>query len=386
MTYNTTIIGQMTELISRLEFQSIVKKHKGDHKVTKLRCWDQFIHGLLAQVSGRHSLRETVSSFSLLRNKLYHLGCRAVCRSTLSDANNKRSSDIYKDLFFGLLKKTQALAPKYKLKLNRKLYLLDATTIDLCLTLFPWAQFRKTKAGVRLHTLLDIDGTLPVFLTLTDGKAHECKQVKDMPIPKGSYLAIDRGYHDFKQYKTFTDSDIRFVTRMKTNARYQTLETVDGPKNEAVLSDEIIQFTGYQTQKNCPHPLRKICYFDKRQNKEITFLTNDLEANAQMIADIYKARWEIELFFKTIKQNLKIKHFFGTTPNAVLTQIWIAMITYLLLSYLKFKNKSTLSIQSLARKIQVNLFERKSIKTLFSKILDKPPDRSNDLQFCLFNF
>ena len=250
--------------------------------MTKLRCWDQFIHGLLAQVSGRHSPHETVSGFSLLANKLYHLGCRAVCRSTLSDANNKRSLDIYKELFFSLLKRTQARAPKYKLKLNRKLYLLDATTIDLCLTLFPWAEFRKTKAAVRLHTLLDSDGILPVFLMLTDAKAHESKQVKDMPIPKGSYLAIDRGYHDFDQYKTFTDNDIRFVTRMKTNACYQTLETADYPDNEAILSDEVIQFTGYQTQRKCPYPLRKICYLDKEQNREITFLTNDLEANAQI--------------------------------------------------------------------------------------------------------
>jgi len=237
-----------------------------------------------------------------------------------------------------------------------------------------------------LHTLLDSDGILPVFLILTDGKEHEAKQVKDMPISKGSYLAIDRGYHDFNQHKTFTDNDIRFVTRIKTNARYATLEILTCPENEAILSDEIIQFSGYQTKKKCPYPLRKICYFDKEQNREITFLTNDLEADAQVIADIYKARWEIELFFKTIKQNLKIKHFFGTTANAVLTQIWISMIAYLLLSYLKFKNKSTLSIQALVRTIRLNLFERKPINTLFNKYIDKPPGRINDRQICLFNF
>ena len=386
MAYNTTIIGQMIKIISRLEFQSIVKKHNGDHKVTKLHCWDQFIYGLLAQLSGRNSLRETVLGFSSLKNKLYHLGCKVARRSTLSDANNKRPSEIYRDLFFSLLKRTQSLAPKYKLKIDRKLYLLDATTIDLCLSLFPWARFRKTKAGVRIHTLLDSDGFLPVFLTLTEAKAHESKQVKDMPIPKGSYLAIDRGYHDFTQYKTFTDNDIRFVTRMKTNARYYILETVDCPDNEALLSDEIIQFTGYQTQKKCPYPLRKICYFDKEQNREITFLTNDLEANAQVIADIYKARWEIELFFKTIKQNLKIKRFFGTTRNAVLTQIWIAMIAYLMLSYLKFQDKSSFSVQALLKVVQVNLFEMKTIKSLFEKQINKPPDKLIEYQNCLFNF
>jgi hypothetical protein len=386
MAYNTTIIGQMTKIISRLEFQSIVKKHKGDLKVTRLRCWDQFIYGLLAQLSGRNSLRETVSGFSSLKNKLYHLGCRVARRSTLSDANNKRPSDIYRELFFSLLKRTQSLSPKYKLKIDRKLYVLDATTIDLCLTLFPWARFRKTKAGVRIHTLFDCDGLLPVFLTITDAKIHESKQVEAMPIPAGSYLAIDRGYHDFNQYKTFTDGDIRFVTRMKTNAKYRVLKSRDCCLSDVILNDEIIQFTGYETQKKCPYPLRRICYFDKEQKRELTFLTNDLKAQAQRIAEIYKARWEVELFFKTIKQNLRIKRFFGTTRNAVLTQIWIAMISYLMLSYLKFQGKSSVSVQALLKLIQVNLFEKKTIRSLFEKHIDKPPDKLYEYQNCLFNF
>lgn len=386
MSYNTTIICQMTRIISRLEFQSIVQKHKGDHKVTKLHCWDQFIYGLLAQLSGRNSLRETISGFSSLSNKLYHLGCKVARRSTLSDANNKRPSDIYRDMFFSLLKRTQLLAPTYKLKMDRKLYLLDATTIDLCLSLFPWARFRKTKAGIRIHTLLDSDGLLPVFLTITDAKVHEAKQVDSMPIPRGSYLAIDRGYHDFKQYKAFTDGDIRFVTRMKTNASFCVVSNLDSLASEAVLSDEIITFTGYETHKKCPYPLRRICYFDKEKDREIIFLTNDLKAKAQLIADIYKARWEVELFFKTIKQNLKIKRFFGTTRNAVLTQIWIAMIAYLMLSYLKFQSKSVFSLQAIFKKIQLNLFEMKTIKSLLVKQLNKPPDKLYEYQYCLFNF
>jgi hypothetical protein len=385
MAYNTTIIRQMTKIISRLEFQSIVQKHKGDHKATKLHCWDQFIYGLLAQLSGRNSLRETVSGFSSLSSKLYHLGCKVARRSTLSDANNKRPSDIYRDMFFSLLQRTQSLAPKYKLKIDRKLYLLDATTIDLCLSLFPWARFRKTKAGVRIHTLLDSDGLLPVFLTLTNAKVHESKQVDSMPIPRGSYLAIDRGYHDFKQYKAFTDGDIRFVTRMKTNAKFCVVTHLDCDC-DTILSDEIITFTGYETYKKCPYPLRRICYFDKDQDRKIIFLTNDLKAKAQLVADIYKARWEVELFFKTIKQNLKIKRFFGTTRNAVLTQIWIAMIAYLMLSYLKFQSKSALSVQAILKKIQLNLFEMRTIKSLFEKQINKPPDKLNEYQNCLFDF
>ena len=207
-----------------------------------------------------------------------------------------------------------------------------------------------------------------------------------MPVPKGSYLAIDRGYHDFNQYKAFTDGDIRFVTRLKTNAIFCVIRSLDCSDSDAILSDEIIKFTGYETQKKCPYHLRRICYFDKKQNREIIFLSNDLKAKAQLIADIYKARWEVELFFKTIKQNLKIKRFFGTTRNAVLTQIWIAMIAYLMLSYLKFQSKSHLSVQAILKAIQLNLFEMKSIRSLFEKQISKPPDKLNECQNCLFNF
>jgi putative transposase len=233
---------------------------------------------------------------------------------------------------------------------------------------------------------MQADGSLPVFLHITDGKIHETQAAKSMPIPKGSYLAIDRGYHDFNQYNVYINNNIRFVTRMKTNAKYQVLKNNQTNSDSPVISDEIIEFTGYYTHKKCPHPLRKIQYYDKEQNKTIIFLTNDLENDAQTIADIYKARWDIELFFKTIKQNLKIKRFFGTTRNAVLTQIWIAMIAYLMISFYKFLHKTKLSIQQLFRLIQVNIFERKSLKDLIVNKTIKPPGSEFELQFCLFNF
>ena len=386
MAYNTTIFGQMIHLISRLDFKSIVNKHNGDHRVRNFFCWDQLIFLLFSQFSKRESLRETVISVNSMHSKLYHLGCKSVRRSTFSDANNKRPFQIYQDLFYKLLDKTQRIAPKHRIKLDRKLFFLDATTIDLCLTLFPWARFRKTKSAIRLHTLMQADGSLPVFLNITDGKVHESKAAKSIPIPKGSYLAIDRGYHDFNQYNTYINNNIRFVTRMKTNAKYTVIRSNTTAIGSPVISDELIEFTGYYTHKKCPHAFRKICYFDQEQNKHLIFLTNDFENTAQVISDIYKSRWDIEIFFRTIKQNLKIKRFFGTTRNAVLTQVWIAMIAYLMISFYKFLHKTRFSVQQLFRIIQVNIFERKPLNDLIQHNIFKPPGIKNELQICLFKF
>jgi len=386
MAYNTTIFAQMIKIISRLEFQSIVNKHNGDFRSRKLKTWDQFIHLLFAQLSGRNSLRETLTSFTSVQQKLYHLGSRIVKRSTLSDANNKRSYLIYKDLFFSLLQRAQRIAPKYKLKLNRKLYFLDASVIDLSLKLFPWARFRKTKSAVRLHTLLAADGLLPEFIAITDGKTHESRMAQYMNIPSGSYVAMDRGFHDFTLYNFFKNNNIRFITRAKSNARYEVVEQRDTGQNRCVLKDETILFTGYATHKKYPFPLRLIHYYDEKQSKTLTILTNDFENDAQTIADIYKSRWEIEIFFRTIKQNLKIKRFFGTSSNAVFTQIWIAMIAYLLVSLHKFLQKSRMTVQQIIRLIQVNLLERKPLVDIFQEPKFKPPERVLTNQTTLFRF
>jgi putative transposase len=386
MAYHNTIFRQMLQIISRLDFNHIVRKHAGDHRVRTLRCWDQFIFMLFAQLSGRHSLRETVSGINSVHRKLYHLGSKRLRRSTLSDANNKRPYQIYQDIFFKLLAHVQKIAPKYKLKLDRKLFILDATTIDLALKLFPWARFRKTKSAVRLHTLLQADGSLPVFINVTDGKTHEVKIAKSVPIPSGSYVAIDRGYHDFELYNFFNDNNIRFVTRLKSNAKYRVIEQRHTDDNPNVLADEIVEFTIYYSNKKYPHPLRLVHYYDSEQKKTLIFLTNDFQSDAQTIADIYKARWEIELFFKTIKQNLKIVRFFGTSRNAVLTQIWIAMIAYLLVSFHKFLNHSKMSLQRLVRLIQINLLERKPLQNIFKEPEIRPPNFKIDYQICLFNF
>ena len=380
MSYNKTIFRQMLNIISRLDFEKVVNKYNGDYRVRTLTCWDQYVHLIFGQFGSRHSLRDIVFSSESQINKLYHLGSRTVKRSTLADANNKRPYEIYQELFYMFLKRVQSMAPKYKPDLPSNLYILDSTTVDLCLQLFPWARFRTSKGAVRIHTLMQADGSLPVFMNITDGKVHDVTAARVANIPDGSYLTFDRGYHDLDLYKHFKDKKIRFVTRIKKNASFRTLGfNMPDPKN-GVLTDSTIEFTGYQSHKKYPFPIRKIVYCDRQTNKELIFITNDFELDAKTIALIYKARWEIELFFKTIKQNLKIKRFIGTSRNAVLTQIWIAMIAYLMVSYLKFSQKLKQSVQQIFRVLEVNLFERKFILEMFKPKLSQ----LNIEQFCLF--
>ena len=365
MAYHRTIFRQMLQLVSRLEFQSIVKRHKGDYRCRKLQCWDQFIHLLFGQFGKRESLRDTVSTTGSMSSKLYHLGCRALCRSTLSDANNRRPNEIYRDLFFTLLQRVQNIAPQYKLKLPRKLFIMDSTLIELCLKLFPWARYQKTVSAIKLHTGLQADGAIPTFLHISDGKRNDIMVAKKLPIARGSFVVFDRGYDCLHLYKSYTDNDIRFVTRMKKDAKLRIIDVHSGARDDGVIADETVEYVHYYSKKDYPHRLRRIRYHDSDSKKKLTFVTNDFQLDAKTIADIYKARWEIELFFRTIKQNLKIKRFIGTSKNAVLTQVWIAMIAYLITSYYKFQFRSKLSIQTLIRIIQVNLFERKSLSTLF---------------------
>jgi len=384
MAFQKSIFRQLIDLHSRLEFQSIVNRHNGDFRSRTATCWDQYIHLMFAQLSGRDSLRDTIDGSLSQINKLYHLGAKTVPRSTLSDANNKRPNEIYKDVFFTLLQRVQQLAPKYKLKLPRKLFLMDSTVVDLCLQLFPWAKFRKTKASIKVHAVMQADGSLPTFIHITEGKVHDVKAAWKLKVPEGSYLVFDRGYHDFNLYNYYNKHKIRFITRKKTNAKYRILEERPVDKSMGILRDQIVEFTGYVTHKKYPHHLRIIEFWDDTEQKRLIFLTNDLTLDAKTIADIYKARWEIELFFRVIKQNLKIKRFIGYSENAVKTQVWIAMIAYLLISYYKFLHKVNLSIQKLARRIQVNLFERKSLLELIKFEKFRPPETSTVNQMALF--
>jgi len=271
---------------------------------------------------------------------------------------------LYEALFSKLLHRCQGLAPSHNFKFKNPLYSLDASTIDLCLSLFPCADFRKTKGAIKLHVGLNHNGYLPEFVTVVEGKDHDVTVGRTLTFPKGSIIAVDKGYNDYNWYNQLTLKGICFVTRLKSNAKYCVIKRNSVLKNKGITSDQTIAFTGTQTAKKCSTQLRRIGYKDQMSGKHYIFLTNNFKLSAKTIADIYKARWQVELFFKWIKQNLKIKSFVGTSKNAVLTQIWIALCLYLLLAYIKFQSELTKSMQQILRLLQLNLFEKRDLVML----------------------
>jgi len=318
----------------------------------------------MAQLSGRTSLRDIIENTKAQTHRLYHLGSAQLTRSNLSRINNDKPYSLYEALFAKLLTRCQGNAPRHNFRFDNPLYSLDASTIDLCLSVFPWADFRTTKGAVKLHVGLNHTGYLPEFVTVTEGKTHDITVGRTLNFPKESIVAVDKGYNDYSWYKQLTDKGIYFVTRLKTNAKIRVIERWTVQKNKGVTCDQSIEFTGLQTAKKCPIKLRRIGYRDAETGKRYVFLTNNFKLAAKTIADIYKARWQVELFFKWIKQNLKIKSFVGTSKNAVMTQIWIALCVYLLLAYIKFKSKLTKSMQQMLRLLQLNLFEKRDLMTL----------------------
>ena len=363
MAHHNTVFAQLLKLVPRHEFESLANQHHCGRKLRKMTRWAQFVAMATAQLSGRNSLRDVVSNLTAQARKLYHLGIRCVSRSSLSRVNESQPYELYEALCAKLLARCQSRAPKHPFKFKNKLYSLDASTIDLCLSVFPWAKFRATKGAVKLHVGLDHEGFLPAFVAITDGKAHDITAARALKLPKGSIVVMDRGYNDYAWYNQLNNNDIFFVTRLKTNARYRVIERRKVLKNKGLTSDQTIELTGAKA-KNCPIRLRRIGYKDADTGIHYIFLTNNFTLAASTIADIYKARWQIELFFKWIKQNLKVKSFLGTSKNAVMTQIWIAICVYLLLSYIKFLNHIQPSLQQILRLLQLNLFERRDLLEL----------------------
>jgi len=361
-----TIFNQLLQLIYRYNFKKCVNRYDGDKYTKRFSCWQQFIVLLYSQARGLKSLREITISLRSQYRKWYHLGLKSVARSTLSDANINRSSDIFQDVFYDLLSKCQSLSPKHRFRFKNPLYTMDSTLISLCLSILPWAKYRKMKGARKLHTLLDHSGCLPSFMTITDGKCHDINVVKDKQygfptILSDSIITVDRAYIDYKWLYSLTISKVYFVTRIKRNISYEVLGQQKIIKNRDVISDHTIRMTGFYTKENYPDKLRLIKYYNKETKKELVFITNNFKLAARTIADLYKARWQIEIFFKWIKQNLKIKTFLGTSENAVMTQIWVAMIYYLLLSFLKFQTKYSYSMQEFARIIKELLMENISL-------------------------
>jgi hypothetical protein len=330
--------------------------------VKSYTTWQQYITILFSQVKQKDSIRDIITGLEANESRWYHLGLTGVHRSTFSDANNKRSFQIFEDLFYHLLSRCKDLTPKHRFKFKNELYSIDASVIDLCLSVFPWAKFRKTKGAIKMHCLYDHSGAMPSFVTITDGKKHDVTVAKEtgFPLSPDSIVSIDRAYIDYKWLNSLDKKRVWFVTRAKSNI--DCAITGQHPvTGKGVRKDQTILLTGTRTKHHYSKELRMIEFYDEETKKHLTFLTNNMKLAASTIAAIYKSRWQIELFFKWIKQNLKIKSFLGTSKNAVMTQIWVAMSYYLLLTYIKYQTKYAHSLLTLSRLIRETLFERKNL-------------------------
>jgi len=364
MAHCSTVLSQILRIFPRHEFQTLASKYHAGQKFRSFSRWTQFVALLTAQLTGRDSLRDIVENMSVQAGKFYHLGIKSVSRTSLARANETQPHQMYEALFRRLLARCQGLAPKKHFKFKEKLYLLDASMIDLTLSLFPWAKYRKSKGAAKLHVGLDADGYLPAFVSLTEGREHEINMARELELPKGSYVVFDRGYTDYAWYQELCEEEIRFVTRLKRNAVTIPGTKRRGRKSPGVLQDQQVQLKGVAGT------YRKVVYLDAETDITYEFLTNALDIPAATVAELYKERWQIELFFKWIKQNLKVKSFLGTSRNAVMTQLWIALCAYLVLAFLKFQSKLGHSMQQMLRLLQLNLFERRDFIELFA-----PPNR-----------
>ncbi len=373
MAHCNTIFSQILKLVSRHEFETLAKQHHSGRSFRTASRWSQFVTLMMGQLSGRNSLRDIVENISAQAHRLYHLGSVKLSSSNLSRINEDKPYALYEALFGKLLNRCQGNTPGHNFRFNHPLYSLDASTIDLCLSVFPWAKFRTTKGAIKLHVGLNHRGNIPEFVTVTDGKVGDVTVGRTINFPKGSIVAIDRGYNDYTWYNQLTEKGIFFVTRLKTNAKTRIVQRHSVLKNKGLTSDHTIEFTGTHTAKKCPIQLRRIGYRDSETGKHYIFLTNNFKLAAKTIADIYKARWDVELFFKWIKQNLKMKTFIGTSKNAVMTQIWIALCVYLLLAFIKFQSKLKKSMQQIIRLLQINLFEKRDLLALLRG--DPPGDQ-----------
>ncbi len=363
MAYGTTVLGELLHLLPRDQFQAFVGQHGGDRYVKHFTCWNQLTVLMYAQLSGKTSLREIETGWACWDSRLYHLGLTAVKRNTLAHANRVRSYEIFESLFYALVRRCKAFAPEaLTLDIACPLYALDATVINVCLSLFPWAKFRKQKGAFKIHTLFSVTNQIPTFLVITHGKVSDIRAAKENAglhaLPKGSILTVDRGYVDYAFLHNLLREQITFVVRLKKNAQIVRLGEHAPPTEEGVLKDERIAFVLPDAIAAYPEDLRLVTYRDEEHDIVYEFLTNSFEFSAKTIADIYRHRWHIELFFKWIKQHLKIKTFLGTTKNAVMTQVWIAMICYLLLFWVKRQTRFQGSLTELTWMVsEVLLFD-----------------------------
>jgi len=387
MNNGRTIFSQLIEYLPNKEFQKCVSRYRGDHYVKKFSCWDQFLSMAFAQLTYRDGLRDIESCLQSVGSKLYHMGFRSkIKRSTLADANELRDWRIYADFAQVLI----AIArPLYAddpigIELDQSLYALDSTTIDLCLSMFPWAKFRKHKAAVKMHTLIDLHGNIPTFIHITDGKVHDVNVLDEILPEAGAFYVMDRGYIDFERLFIFVMSSAFFVVRTKENVLLQRRYSRPVDKTTGLRSDHTVILTSLESAKVYPDALRRITFVDKQTNKRLKFLTNNFALPALTIAQIFKSRWQVELFFKWIKQHLRIKAFYGTSENAVKTQIWIAISVYVLVAIVRKRLRLESSLYQILQILSLTLFEKEPILQVIQASDKEPNTMRNPNQLILF--
>ena len=361
MNQGQTIFSQIMDFVPMYEFRKCVQRYRGNYKVQSFSCWNQFLCMAFAQLTYRESLRDIESCLNSMQSKLYHMGFRgSIPRSTLAYANETRDWRIYADFAQVLIHIARGLYKddEFGAELDNTVYALDSTTIDLCLSLFPWARFRKQKGAIKLHTLLDLRGNLPSYIQITDGKVHDVNILDDLIPEPGSYYIMDRGYVDFARLYTLTQFCAFFVTRAKTNLQFRRLYSHPIDKSLGLRCDQTIVLTGFYSSKDYPDQLRRTRYYDSETDKLLTFLSNNFIIPALTIAQLYKCRWQVELFFRWIKQHLRIKAFYGTSKNAVKTQIWTAISVYVLVAIIKKRLDLDISLYTILQILSVTAFEQ----------------------------
>ena len=379
------IFSQLVSIISKYEFNKSVAKYKGNYRTKDFKCWHQFLCMMFGQLTYRESIRDIISCLNAHRPKVYHLGItKVVSNSTLTRANQNRDWRIWSDFanyLIGVARPLYLDNNDFTLELDNTIYALDASTIDLCLNVFKWAKFRKKKGAIKLHTLMDLRGNIPVFIAITTGKVHDVKILDQILFEPGAFYVMDKGYYDFQRLYLIDQAKAFFVIRAKSNLKFKRLYSHEVDKTTGLKCDQTIKLTGTKTSLLYPEKLRRIKFFDSKTSKTYIFLTNNFELNTLVITLLYKSRWQIELFFKWIKQHLKIKKFWGESENAVKTQIWIAVCTYLIVAILKRQIGSNKSLYEILQILSVSAFDKTPINQLLldDNLQNKEDDIHNQL-------
>ena len=388
MNTDRTILSQVMDFVPRYEFRKCVERYNGNYKTKSFSCWDQFLCMAFAQLTYRESLRDIQTCLRSVHHKLYHMGFRGnVARNTLAHANKVRDWRIYADFAHVLINHARTLYARepFGVELAQTVYALDSTTIDLCLSVFPWAAFRKRKGAIKLHTLLDLRGNIPVLAIITHGKVHDVTIIDSLLLEAGALYIMDRAYTDFNRLHRIQQENAFFITRAKKNLNFKRLYSQTIDKSTGLKCDQTIVLKGYYTKNKYPDKLRRIRFYDSEKNKSLVFLTNNFNLPAATITELYRCRWQIEMFFKWIKQHLRIKSFFGTSENAVKSQIWIAVSVYVLVAIMRKELKIDHSLYTILQILSVSLFEKSHIYQVLTDSNDLTINYHNPNQLNLFD-